>query len=66
MQRHVLAPAVFMCEYEFLWQDDATVVTADNLVSALPNLLGQQIISRLLWSAILPELKPDYCCQHIL
>jgi hypothetical protein len=53
-----------MCECELFQQDDATIVTADNLVSALPKLFGQQIISRLLWFAILPESYEQFTRTH--
>jgi len=55
-----------MCEYEFFQQDDANIVTANNLVSALQSFLGQQMISRLLWPALLSELNSYYYCEHIL
>jgi len=65
MQPQVLAPFLSMCEYEFFQQDDANIVTANNLMSALQIFLGQQIISRLLRSVLLPELKPYYYCEYI-
>jgi hypothetical protein len=65
MQPQVIAPFLFLREYDFFQQDNANTVTANNFVSALQNFLGQQIISRLLRSALLIELKPDYYCKHI-